>query len=100
MLSFASPRSRPLRNSDLFAFGKLVQEALSGSWPEERELIRAYFPDLKIAEDRHLLPLGESELLVTLSPGSKGARRLLDMIEQTMEERFLFQGDHFTLLRK
>ena len=99
-LTFESERPEVLRNSDLSGFSRLIRDSLYASDASERPYVMAHFPDIRFDQEQVGGKDGDAlRLFITLTPGSKEARVLLDRIKETMEERFLFLHDTYALLR-
>ncbi|MFT3886159.1 MAG: hypothetical protein QM724_12260 [Flavobacteriales bacterium] len=93
-LTFITARDGALRTSDLSEFRGQIRSALRDSYPEDRAWIDAHFGDVKFNQAHSSEDAGMPVALITLTPGTREARELVDRIALTFEERFLFQGSY------
>jgi len=98
-LTFITGRDGKLRTSDLSEFRAQVRSALLGSYTGEHTFIHEHFGDIRFnqtySDEDPTTPL----LVITLTAGTREAQRLIDWIELSLEERFLFQGRYVERVR-
>lgn len=98
-LTFSTFRRERLRTSDLTAFRRLIKDSLLRSYSDHFDRIEDHFDDVRFSPVERDGAGGRLECLITLAPGTRASRELMEWIAGTMEERFLFQGEDVRLLR-